>query len=495
MKRFNRYITGMLILALTACTKDFEEINTNPNQPPVATPDQLMTTGQLIFSNNIWDDWNNGRMGMYYAQYWSSTYYSTESYYQIRENVNQTMWNTFYADVINELTVLQQINNPEQTPAYPGYENRTAIAELVKAFAYHYLSDIYGGPIPYSEAMDIENATPKYDTGEEVYMGILATIEAQLAVLNEAEPSFETGDIVFEGDVAKWKKFANSFRLRVALRMLDKNPGEAIAAIQKSLDPANGGIISSNEESARFWYESGAPNNNPLNEAFKTRIDFSVCKTLVDYLKAYEDPRLPVYAEPVQGTEDVYEGEVYGLEESTGSNGANISLPAEYAIGAQAPGTWLDYAEVEFMLAEIAARGLDVGLTGTAEEHYEMGIKASCEFAGLSEAAYNEYLIKVPYMDDKWKDCIGTQKWLAMYMQGIQGWLERLRLDFKDPYTGDEIFVAPDYGSVDPDVEMVPYRMSYPVIEGSLNETNYKAAVQLIGGTNSKGAKGWWMQD
>lgn len=493
MKQLKKYtIVGMGLLALASCTDKFEEINTNPNQPDKATPDQLLTTAQYNFSNNIWDDWNNGRMGLYYAQYWSSTYYSNESRYAIREGVNQTMWNTFYVDVINELAKLQEADNAEQLI---GYENRVAIAELIKAFTFHYLSDIYGGPIPYSEAINEEIATPVYDSGEAIYAGILASIEAQLAILDETGTSFEVGDIVYGGDVAKWKKFANSFRLRIALRMIDAKPAEALEAIKKSLDPANGGVISSNEESARFSYLSGAPNNNPLNEAFKTRIDFSVCKTLVDYLTTYDDPRLPVYAEPVQGTADVYEGELYGIEEGGGnSNGANISLPAEYAIGATAPSTWLDYAEVEFMLAEIAARGLDVGLTGTAEEHYLKGISASLEFAGLDEAAYNAYILNVPYLPAKWKDCIGSQKWLAMYMQGIQGWLERLRLEFKDPYTGEEIFVAPADGSLDADVELVPARMSYPVTEASLNGENYSKAIEMIGGQNSKGISSWWDQ-
>src|SRR5690606_20508154 len=220
--------------------------------------------------------------------------------------------------------------------------------------------------------------------------------------------------IVYEGDVAKWKKFANSFRLRVAMRMIDADPAGALAAIQKSLDPANGGIISSNEESARFWYLSGAPNNNPLNEAFKTRIDFAVSKTMVDYLLKYEDPRLPMYADPVQGTSD-FEGEIYGLIEGSpnNSNGADISLPGDYAIGATAQATWIDWAEVEFILAEIAARGLDVGLTGTAEEHYLQGIQASLEFAGLDASAYESYITSVTYVAGKWKDCIGSQKWIA----------------------------------------------------------------------------------
>ena len=492
------YLGSALFLA--SCN-DLQEMNVNPNQPADAQPTQFFTTAQYNFSNQIWDDWNNGRMGMYYAQYWSSTYYSDESRYLIREGTNQTMWNALYADVLKELVEMQRLEREIVQVSGTALQkstspNRVAIAEIMKTMVFHYISDIYGGPIPYSQALDLNNATPAYDSGEAVYDRLLATLEEQLGILNTSLASFESGDVVYGGNIANWKKFANSLRMRIALRMIDVKPAEARAAIAKSLDPANGGIISSNAESALFRYLSGAPNNNPLNEAFKTRVDFAVSGTLVDYLNKYEDPRLAVYAEPVRGT-NTYVGEIYGLRQGDArqSNGdpTRVSLPsADFSIAATAPAVWLDYAEVEFMLAEIEARSLGLNTGGTAEEHYENGIRASFEYTGLSTAAANAYIENVPYVPARWKDAIGSQKWIAMYMQGIQGWLERMRLDFKDPYTGEEIFVTPAGGSLDQAVTTVPYRMSYPVTEASLNATNYAAAVQLLGGNNSKGAKPWW---
>lgn len=504
MKLYNKLLLGAAFVSvMSSCTEDFEEMNINPNQPSDATAAQLMTTAQYNFASNIGDAWNNGRMGMYYSQYWSSTYYTDESRYLIREGTNNTMWNTFYQDVLRELTEAQKIDAEKQLP---GYENRIAIAEIFKVLTYHYLSDIYGGPIPYADAINDEIASPVYNTGPEVYAGLLSTLEEQIAALDESKPSYMSGDIIYNGDVSKWKKFANSLRMRIALRMIDVNESAAVAAISKSLDPANGGIISSNAESALFRWLDGAPNNNPLNQAFKTRIDFSVAEPFVDYLKKYNDPRLAVYADPLNnnGTPILdasgnlqYVGEVYGLDAGDGNSNGNtkvVSLPSDYLIGATAPTVILDYSEVEFMLAEIAARNLSVGMTGTAAEHYAEGIEASFEFAGLSNEAYMSYLARVPYVAPNLEtalDAIGSQKWIAMYGQGIQGWLERLRLDFEDPYTNAEIFVLPAEGSLDPDVETVPYRMTYPLVEASLNGDNYKKAVQVIGG-NSKGVKAWW---
>jgi Starch-binding associating with outer membrane len=497
MKLYSKLLLGAALLSFTSCTEDFEEMNVNPNQPAKATAAQLFATAQYNFATNISDEWNNGRMGMLYSQYWSSTYYTDESRYLIRESVNQTMWNNFYANVLKELQEGQDI---DAATKLEGYENRMAIAEIFKAMTFHYLSDIYGGPIPYTEALGAENATPKYNTGEEVYQGLLKTLEEQIAILDASKSAYQgSGDIVY-GDkkgfnqVTLWKKFANSLRLRIALRMIDAKPQEAQEAIRKALDPANGGIISSNEESARINWVEGAPNNNPMNQAFKTRQDFSVSAPFVNYLQKYSDPRLAVYAQPLSTDPNQYVGEEFGLKQGAGSNGdqTKVSLPGTYALAAKAPTTLLDYAEVEFMLAEIVARGLNVGVSGTAEDHYKAGIKASFDFAGLSQAAYTAYLAKVPYVAGEWKDAIGSQKWIAMYTQGIQAWLERLRLDFEDPYTGEDIFVAPAAGSRDPNVTLVPFRMTYPVTEASLNGANYQEAVKSIGGTNSKGVKAWW---
>ncbi|AKD02539.1 SusD/RagB family nutrient-binding outer membrane lipoprotein [Pontibacter korlensis] len=515
MKLYNKLLLGAALFSMVSCTEDFEEMNISPNQPANATPAQLLATAQYNYATNIGDAWNNGRMGMYYAQYWSSTQYTDESRYQIREGVNQTMWNTFYADVLRELTTAQEIEAENQLN---GYENRIAIAEIMKALTFHTLSDIYGGPVPYSEALSTENVTPKYDNGKEIYLGVLNTLDEQIAILDESSPGFQSGDIIYGGDVTLWKKFANSLRLRIALRMYEADQATATEHITKALN-SDAGFISSNAEGAKFAWIAGAPNNNPLAEAYKTRIDFSVSEPFIDYLQKYDDPRVTVFARPLGSGNPFgssftpildangnpqYVGETYGLDAGNGNSNGDakvVSLPGDYVIGETAPTYILSHAEVEFMLAEVAARGI-AGTPMSAEEHYEAGIRSSFEAAGLSEAAFEEYLTEVPYSESRTAnqapdletalDLIGSQKWIAMYGQGVQAWFERLRLDFEDPYTGEPIFVAPADGSVDPDVTMVPFRMSYPVTEASLNGTNYADAVQRIGGKNSLGVRPWW---
>jgi hypothetical protein len=112
-------------------------------------------------------------------------------------------------------------------------------------------------------------------------------------------------------------------------------------------------------------------------------------------------------------------------------------------------------------------------------------------FWGVSDSvAINAYLARVPYNPSDWKDCIGTQKWMAFYMQGMQSWFERTRLDFKQP-GGAALFIPPVAGSLDPTVTMVPYRLTYPVTEAVENAVNYQHAAAAIGG-DAKGTKLWW---
>jgi hypothetical protein len=212
----------------------------------------------------------------------------------------------------------------------------------------------------------------------------------------------------------------------------------------------------------------------------------------VDYMNSVNDPRLAYYAnEPVNHPGE-FIGLAYGLSNANATAIPNdeVSMPGDIvANNASAPGVYIDYAEVEFILAEAAARGWSV--SGTAEEHYNSGVTASLEYWGITEPGeVAEYLTEVPFSGGAWKDVIGTQKWLALYMQGLQGWYERLRLRFNKP-DGTALFIDPADGSLDADVVDVPMRMSYPTDEQTLNEESYDAAIEMQG-VDKKSTKLWW---
>ncbi|WP_160715421.1 SusD/RagB family nutrient-binding outer membrane lipoprotein [Chitinophaga solisilvae] len=480
------YLSILAILLITGCTRKFDEINQDPNTPKSSDPGYLLISAQKKALDNIWNEWNNGRTGMHYAQYWSATTYSNESRYQIRENQNNTFWNILYAGTLKDLNEIIKINGEK---VFDHSSNQIAIAQILKVWAFHMLTDVYED-IPYKSALNgLDKPNSEYDKASTIYPDLLKVLAEQVARLDLSKASFPAKtDIIYGGDVQKWKRFANSLRLRIAIRVSDVPAMQALVS-QTIKDAVASGVFTSNDDNAHFKYVDAPPNNNPLNESYKSRTDFCMCKTLVDYMASVKDPRLPIYAAPSKDS-GKFAGKPYGLNQQNGETipNSSISMPGSKVLDAKAPGVYMDYAEVEFILAEAVARGI---LSGSAEEHYKKGVTASLEDRGVAPADIPLYIARVPYSGGSWKNVIGTQKWIALYMQGLEGWFERIRLDFKKP-SGEALFVAPVDGSLDRDVTVVPTRMTYPVDEQQLNKSNYDKAVQSIGGKDSKAAKHFW---
>ena len=309
-----------------------------------------------------------------------------------------------------------------------------------------------------------------------------------MAAFDTSKGNFKNGELIYNGNVQKWKKLANSLKLRIGIRMADADPAKSKQVVEAAVQ---GGVILSNADNALFPYLATIPDQFPFNEASGagTPNDYVMSETLVKYMQSTADPRLPVYARPAKA-DNSYKGKPYGLG-SFQNDFIVYSYPGTKVYAPDFPGIIMTAAEVEFALAEAAARGYNVG--GAAADHYTKGIQASMKFWGIPDAAANAYLAQVPFKADEWKNCIGTQKWLALYMQGLQAWFERVRLNFQQPGTdgsGTALFVAPAQ-SLDPTVKMVPFRLTYPITEGNINRNNYEAAAQAIGG-DKKGTKLWW---
>lgn len=484
-------VVASMMLA-SSCTKDFEDINTDPNKPSNVSTGFLLTSAQKGLMDNTWDEWFNGRRGNQLAQYWSSNQYSSESRYQFRNEISNSYWALFYSggSTLGGMSDLEEIIrlNTEKPDDYVGFGdngNQIAVAKALKAWTFQNLTDCWG-PIPFSEALKgSEVPSPKYDSQEQVYNGLLAMLnEANNDIdVNAAGPQ---GDKIYGGDMTKWKKFVNSLKMRVALRMADVNSAAASQAIQEAVAA---GVFTSNADNALLVYGSAAPNNNPLNEDRKTRNDFCASNVMVDALKALGDPRMGIYYEPAVSSGE-FVGEVYGLSEENAAltPDDDISQRGAAVLAAEAPGIYLDYAQVQFMLAEAVERGY---ISGDAAAYYNAGVQASMEFWGITDGtAISSYLAQsnVDYATLKadgqsWKEIIGRQKWIALYMQGIQGWTEWRRLDFG-------ILQLPADGPLNG--TGIPMRMQYPLDEQTLNGDNYNSAVELLGGPDELGTRLWW---
>jgi hypothetical protein len=324
------------------------------------------------------------------------------------------------------------------------------------------LTDLYGD-VPYSEAGT--NIVPKYDTQKDVYTGLLSDLTQATTQLDAAKGAIK-GDVVYGGDIAKWKKFANSLKLRIALRIADKENDLAKQTIA-ALNVAD--LIGSNAETAKFVY-STSPQNNPQQDHFVSRNDYRISKTIVNKLKTLSDPRLSVYAQlPKDESVTDYVGGANGLSNGdANSQGLDkISLPGTYFLTPTAPAVIYSYAEVLFNLSEAVARGY---ISGSAETYYKQAITASLNQFGITNATIiADYLAQpaVVYNAANYKQSIGDQKWIAFFGQGLDAFAEWRRLDYPQLVAGPASVLE----------GKIPVRIFYPGTEQSLNGNNYKAAV------------------
>jgi hypothetical protein len=294
--------------------------------------------------------------------------------------------------------------------------------------------------------------------------------------------AYGAADLIYGGDMEKWVKFANSLILRVAIRMADRMEGEALAAIEE----AYAGAFQDNTDNAMINYLDAQPSTNPLyvDVVVGNRIDFSSSNVLIDVLLDRDDPRVEEYFEPAVNSGD-FVGRPFGQNAAAANalSPDDVSQLSEKVLAPAFPGMLMDVAEVNFILAEAAQRGASVGMS--ADEYYEAGIRASMEYweAGTT-SEIDDYIDANPYDPANWRQSIGLQKWIALYMQGFQGWIEYRRLDF----TG--VLQMPVSGPLI-DINQVPVRRVYPPDEQTLNNANYREAVANMGADDFV-TKVWW---
>jgi hypothetical protein len=527
MKTFIKLTLGIfLVLFIMGCTKNFDKINTNPNNPGEVTTASIFTMAQKGLCDNIYDEWWGGRQSMLYAQYWCQRNYPSEDRFAIRQNINNQYWRLIYHDMMNLQEVINLNTNPE-TKAKAGASgdntNQIACATILKIWAMQMMVDTYGN-VPYSAAFKgAAGPTPKYDTQPEIYAALQTELTAAVKSIDEGAGGFISGDVVYGGDMSLWKKFGNSLRLRIAMRM---SGTDAYASANAIAGEEGVEFMTSNADNAKFAYIGQTPNNSPLYDAFWTsaRNDFTTCKTLVNLLKGENDtlnnkinpfaglvdPRLQVYSRPRGGN---YIGMPYGMTEGQTQNYWGKKLcpsfygPAAYTVSAApvilnpkyAP-VYMEYAEVEFMLSE---------LNNWDQAHYEAGVRASIDhwrdvsialegrdasWVSDFEALTEEYMSALPAAT---KETVMTQKYLAFFDQAYQAWFEYNR-------TGQPAFLLQpgETASVDADgnpilftplisITTIPYRMTYPQQEFTVNGTNATAAAAAVGG-DQMSTKLWW---
>ncbi|NSL89017.1 SusD/RagB family nutrient-binding outer membrane lipoprotein [Chitinophaga sp. Mgbs1] len=492
-KIFKYSIPFLLLTAVVfSSCKKLSDINHDPTKPTTADPQYLLAGAQKNAMDILYSGLQNGYISMHYAQYWSGNSRTDDSRYKLDEGNNATLWNNMYRISLHNLNEIVQLNKDKTSD--PKIAAQSAIAKVTACWIYQVLADAYGN-LPYKQTFQLGsgNIIPAYDDAQAVYSALLDTLQAQAAILDDpAKSDIATGDVIYNGAPKAWGKLAHSLMLRMAIRMSGANLPKAREIIEAHYAKA----FASNDDDALFKYVNAAPNKFPFNESERPIVDFFVSGTLVDYMQGLNDQRLPIFARVSDDNKD-YKGMPYGWASADAARPkpGNFSIPGKQIYSATMPGILMTYSEVEFILAEAAARGMSVG--GDAATHYGNGITASFNFwkkltddRSISDASISSYISKVPYNQADWKNVIGTQKWLALYPQGFQGWFERTRLQFSKP-GGQPLFIAPISGTMDPSAPMVPFRLTYLISEQTQNKAAYEKAVSAIGG-DTKGTKLWY---
>ena len=453
----------------TSCSK-FDGWNVDVKHPSKVSAEALVTNAQKFMALRMASTSVNYNIFKMFAQYWTETTYTDEANYDlVNRDIGGNFWYNIY-DILNDLNDAKSIVENDASLDATTKGNKKAIIDLMQVYLFHVLVDTYGN-VPYSEALDINNVTPKYDDDQEIYNDLFDRITADVNQLNGGGSSFGSADLFYNGDASAWVKFGNSLKLRMAVRIADTDAAKANAMATEAL---NGGVFGSNAENFEFHFMSDPPNNNPIWASLvqSGRHDFVVANTFVDIIVPLNDPRIPYY---MDNNIAPYTGGPYGDNNSYASY-THIGVPFHQP---DMPFILLGYDEVEFLKAEAAERNLG-GLTpADAEAHYNNAITASMEWWGVSAADIATYLAQpsVTYATaaSTWQEKIGVQKWLALYGRGFEAWSSWRNLGFP------AMNVPPVPRTTNGEV---PRRYIYPLDESDVNEVNYNAASTAMGGDN-----------
>ena len=486
------YIVLLLVFILSACDNGFEELNVDPTKPVQVDIKNKLSITQLYTSGSRYEVWRNmlifnATMIQHLA---TTTSYWVGDKYLRNDGYASSQIDRDYENAIKTIEdMLLQVENEGQ-PA-----EMEAIVRILRVFVFHRLTDLYGD-IPYSEAGQAvisDILTPKYDKQEDIYADMLNELEVSAAALGSGMSGFGSADLIFQGDQTKWKKFANSLMLRLALRMSNVDPA---GAEQWAVKAINGGVMTSNADIAFIQMQTGptALNQSAFGQVFLVD-DVSLSTTLVDALSG--DPRLPILAAR-RSDESTAIPDLQGfpngldltmLAASTGeANEDNYAHPNRMLVTLDAPTVFQTYAEVELLLAEAALKGWGAG---DVQQHYNAGVTAAMKMyevlygsaAAVADADIATFLANNPYDVANGMEQIATQHWIATFFNEYETYSNWRR-------TGFPVLAPVNYPGNETN-GTIPRRMTYSTSDQSNNAANYNDAVTTQG-PDKMTTRIWW---
>jgi hypothetical protein len=486
-------IVSVLIVALmisSACTDDFEKLNTDPS---LFSADQLDVG--LLLTRVQQQMIINGATPINTMSHLAG-YNSNAGNRPFQEGDNPEGFDKGYKNLLNVSEIIRITENvPEQV-------NKHAIARIMRVYIFQYITDIYGD-IPYSDAVTgAANVItqPKYDTQQSIYSDMLKELKEAAAQLDEdSEGNYGSADLIYGGNIDKWRRFANSLRLRLALRA---RYADEVLAKQHIGELINDDLIENNSGSAFVsTSDDFEDNQNPVYNSIvnnKGMLTTFMGQTIIDILNSGNDPRLPIIATPTPNS--VIEAENAGDESLLEYKGRPLGLQGVNELSAYLEGEMsklglafrdpivdmpvLYYSEVCFALAESK---LVLGLGSTnANTWYQAGIEANMKRYGISDAQIAEYLSSpiatLAGTTEEQLEQIMNQKSVALFPNSDEAWAEWRRTGYPKILIGSML---------DDTNGQIPRRFLYPFVEANFNSQNYKAAASQIGGDKLT-TKVWW---
>jgi hypothetical protein len=474
-----------LAAGVAACDPDgLTNINTNPNNPEVVRPEPLFTNAARVSTTRWLGGGYNLRGTELLSQHLAQVQYPDEdAYSRLTGGATTTYFDFPY---YSELADLQKVILMGEEDDEPGIYGP---ALVLRTWGFGFLTDTWGD-IPYSQALkgdETGDLFPAYDPQQSIYTDFFVVLNKAAddmggtigATLGDADP-------IYAGDVSGWRRFANSLRARHAMRLVNVDPTKANTELAAAFtDP--GGVFESNAHNAVLEWPGDGVYNNPWSDNFQTRDDHRMSDRLMNIMLASNDPRIPIYAQPTQANPSVFAGMPNALTHSGASAYFNISsrpgavfYPGQTAYGffggrgKRFPSFLMTYAEVAFIKAEAAERGMGGLSAGQAATFYQAGIRASMEQWGVDAGAIATYLARsdVAYSGGvAGLKQIAIQKWIALYTDGGQAWFEWRR-------TCQPMTIKPGPAAI---INTVPRRLQYSITEVSVNGANLDAALARQG--------------
>ncbi|MEO5582796.1 MAG: SusD/RagB family nutrient-binding outer membrane lipoprotein [Saprospiraceae bacterium] len=503
MKNSIKYFILILTLIAVSCDKGFDELNINKTAATTVNPVFILNNGLInasFVSATVFLE-----MGVVQQMVTPNSGVLTgANFNQDNRDATNQNWVRDYRSVIRYTT--EVIN---ATKTLPTRTNLLNMARILQSFAFMVLTDSYGD-IPYKEAGVgyINQITlPKYDTQQSIYTDIIKELSEASTAL-DATKTIETGDVLYGGDVAKWKKFGNSLLLRAGMRLVKIDAALAQSTVQKAVA---GGLMTSNSDNAFIKHDPNYTNGIGQMLNSTEAANFYLGKPFVDFLKASNDPRLKAIAVRYVGAKS---GPEQTAAKATTDPAVQIGMPFGYdnnsisgPVKTDGLATFYDYSQLDrtrmgkntapmflvtfaqtsLLLAEAIQRGW---ATGSAADAFKAGVKAHMEqcaaydaASAIPAAAIDAYIAANTYDASKGIEQINNQYWIASFLNGPEAFANFRRSGFPklspNPFPGKAIkgdFIR---------------RLTYPNSEISVNNANVKAAIARQG-PDDLDTRVWW---